>query len=95
MRSTGAPAAPFQAEADDSVGGETLAAALASLRYGGGGGSLGQYRRRDVWARLGGDFRPPMLDELAADEVGLDGVPAALECSRGCGNQGRTLVRVR
>lgn len=125
----GDPKRPLQREswiaAVDSVGGETLAAVLASLRYGGAVAASGNTggvglpttvfpfilrgisllgidsvqcpidRRRDVWARLGGDLRPPMLDELAADEVGLDGVPAALERIRGGGNRGRTLVRVR
>ena len=36
-------------------------------------------RRREVWRRLATDLRPPRLDELATDEVTLDGVPAALE----------------
>lgn len=125
----GDPARPLQKErwtaAVDCVGGETLAAVLASLRYGAavaasgntGGVALSTTvfpfilrgiallgvdsvqcpiaRRRDVWARLGRDLRPPLLEELLAGEVGLDEVPAALERIRGGGNRGRTLVRVR
>ncbi|TQK30198.1 acryloyl-CoA reductase [Arthrobacter sp. SLBN-53] len=125
----GDPARPLQKEkwtaAVDCVGGETLAAVLASLRYGAAVAASGNtggmalpttvfpfilrgiallgvdsvqcpiVRRRDVWARLGRDLRPPLLEELVAGEVGLDEVPAALERIRGGGNRGRTLVRVR
>ena len=125
----GDPKRPLQKEnwiaAVDSVGGETLAAVLASLRYGAAVAASGNTggvalpttvfpfilrgvsllgidsvqcpigRRRDVWARLGRDLRPPMLDDLAADEVGLDEVSGVLERIRGGGNRGRTLVRVR
>jgi acrylyl-CoA reductase (NADPH) len=49
-------------------------------------------RRRDVWGRLAGDLRPD-LERLATDEVGLDGVPAALERTLAGGMRGRTLVR--
>jgi acrylyl-CoA reductase (NADPH) len=51
-------------------------------------------RRRDVWARLATDLRPARLDDLATDEVDLDGVPGALERILSGGAQGRTLVRV-
>ena len=125
----GDPKRPLQKEtwsaAVDSVGGETLAAVLASLRYGAAVAASGNAggvalpttvfpfilrgisllgidsvqcpigRRRDVWARLGRDLRPPLLDELVADEVGLDDVPAALHRIRGGGNRGRTVVKVR
>ncbi|MGU3653207.1 acrylyl-CoA reductase family protein [Mycolicibacterium sp. A43C] len=125
----GDPARPLQKErwtaAVDCVGGETLAAVLASLRYGAAVAASGNtggmalpttvfpfilrgvallgvdsvqcpiVRRRDVWARLGRDLRPPLLEELVAGEVGLDEVPTALERIRGGGNRGRTLVRVR
>lgn len=125
----GDPKRPLQKEAwiaaVDSVGGETLAAVLASLRYGSAVAASGNTggialpttvfpfilrgvsllgidsvqcpidRRRDVWARLGRDLRPPLLDELAADEVALTDVPTALERIRAGGNRGRTLVRVR
>jgi acrylyl-CoA reductase (NADPH) len=52
-------------------------------------------RRRDVWRRLATDLRPARLDDLATDEVDLDGVPAALERILSGGAQGRTLVRIR
>jgi len=51
-------------------------------------------RRRDVWRRLATDLRPARLDDLATDEVDLDGVPAVLEQILAGGAQGRTLVRV-
>jgi acrylyl-CoA reductase (NADPH) len=51
-------------------------------------------RRREVWHRLATDLRPPQLDELATDEVTLDGVPAALERILSGGARGRTLVRI-
>ena len=112
------------AGAVDCVGGETLAAVLASLRYGAavaasgntGGTSLPTTvfpfilrgvallgidsvqcpieRRRAVWARLAGDLRPTVLDDLATDEVALADVPAALERILAGGARGRTLVKV-
>ncbi|MGY1807068.1 oxidoreductase [Blastococcus sp. SYSU D00669] len=122
------PKRPLQKEtwagAVDCVGGETLAAVLASLRYGAAvaaSGNTGGFalpttvfpfilrgvallgidsvqcpidRRRAVWARLADDLRPPVLDELATDEVPLDGVPAALERLLAGGARGRTLVKV-
>ena len=51
-------------------------------------------RRREVWGRLATDLRPPRLDELATDEVTLDGVPAALDRILSGGARGRTLVRI-
>ncbi|WP_342777338.1 oxidoreductase [Modestobacter excelsi] len=51
-------------------------------------------RRKEVWRRMATDLRPPRLDELATDEVPLDGVPAALERILSGGAQGRTLVRI-
>jgi acrylyl-CoA reductase (NADPH) len=48
-------------------------------------------RRKEVWGRLATDLRPD-LDRLVADEVGLDGVPAALERILAGGMRGRTLV---
>ena len=51
-------------------------------------------RRREVWARLAGDLRPSSLEDLATDEVPLDGVPAALARILEGGARGRTLVRV-
>src|SRR5439155_4483564 len=50
-------------------------------------------RRIAIWERLAGDLRPPDLDKLVAREVGLDGLPAALdEVLRGA-IRGRVLVR--
>lgn len=51
-------------------------------------------QRREVWARLATDLRPRSLDELATDEVTLDGVPEALELVLAGRAQGRTVVRV-
>jgi hypothetical protein len=51
-------------------------------------------RRREVWQRCGTDLRPGGLDDLAADEVGLDGVLAALDRILAGDARGRTLVRV-
>ncbi|CQD23223.1 MULTISPECIES: acrylyl-CoA reductase family protein [Mycolicibacterium] len=124
----GDPARPLQKEtwagAVDSVGGSTLAAVLASMRYGSAVAASGNtggvalpttvfpfilrgvsllgidsvqcpiLRRRQVWERLAGDLRPPLLDKLATDEVGLAEVAAALARIRAGANRGRTLVRV-
>ena len=125
----GDPSRPLQRErwagAVDCVGGEMLAAVLASLRYSAAVAASGNTggvdlpttvfpfilrgvsllgidsvqcpigRRREVWARLAGDLRPPALEDLATDEVGLDGVPGALERVLAGGARGRTLVRLR
>jgi acrylyl-CoA reductase (NADPH) len=48
-------------------------------------------RRREVWGRLATDLRPD-LDRLVAGEVGLDGVPDALERIFAGGMRGRTIV---
>jgi putative YhdH/YhfP family quinone oxidoreductase len=119
---------PLQREtwagAVDCVGGETLAAVLASLRYGGAVAASGNTggvglpttvfpfilrgvsllgidsvrcpieRRRQIWARLADDLRPPALEALATDEVALADVPAALERILAGGARGRTLVAV-
>ncbi|AWT51499.1 alcohol dehydrogenase [Mycolicibacterium smegmatis MKD8] len=124
----GDPARPLQKEtwagAVDSVGGGTLAAVLASMRYGSAVAASGNtggivlpttvfplilrgvsllgidsvqcpiLRRRQVWERLADDLRPPMLDELATDEIGLAEVPEALARIHAGANRGRTLVRV-
>lgn len=124
----GDPARPLQKEtwagAVDSVGGGTLAAVLASMRYGSAVAASGNtggialsttvfpfilrgvsllgidsvqcpiVRRRQVWDRLADDLRPPMLDVLAAEEIDLAGVPAALARIHAGANRGRTLVRV-
>ena len=119
---------PLQREtwagAVDCVGGETLAAVLASLRYGAAVAASGNTggvavpttvfpfilcgvsllgidsvqcpieRRRAVWARLAADLRPPSLDALGTDEVGLAEVPNALARILDGGARGRTRVRV-
>lgn len=112
------------AGAVDCVGGEMLAAVLATLSYGAAVAASGNTgglsvpttvfpfilrsvsllgidsvqcpieRRRAVWARLADDLRPPLLDDLATDEVDLSGVPGALERILNGGNRGRTLVRL-
>ena len=51
-------------------------------------------RRRVVWERLATDLRPETVDDLATDEVTLDGVPRALERILAGQARGRTLVRV-
>jgi len=50
-------------------------------------------RRRQVWARLGGDLRPPDLDALVEREVDLRGVDAALDEIVAAQVRGRILVR--
>jgi acrylyl-CoA reductase (NADPH) len=49
-------------------------------------------RRRDIWARLAGDLRPPDLQELVAREVGMDGLPDALDDILAARVRGRILV---
>ncbi|MDP5183615.1 acryloyl-CoA reductase [Blastococcus sp. BMG 814] len=122
------PERPLQKErwagAVDCVGGATLAAVLASLRYGAAVAASGNTGgmalpttvlpfilrgvallgidsvqcpidlRRAVWQRLATDLRPAALDDLATEEVPLDGVPAALERILAGGARGRTLVRI-
>jgi putative YhdH/YhfP family quinone oxidoreductase len=51
-------------------------------------------RRRMVWNRLATDLRPRALDDLATEEVSLDGVAKALSRVLAGDAQGRTLVRV-
>jgi acrylyl-CoA reductase (NADPH) len=48
-------------------------------------------RRRAIWNRLADDLRPD-VERLTADEVGLAGVPDALERILAGGMRGRTLV---
>jgi acrylyl-CoA reductase (NADPH) len=49
-------------------------------------------RRRAVWRRLGAELRPPDPDALVAREVGLHGLPAALEEILAAKVRGRILV---
>jgi acrylyl-CoA reductase (NADPH) len=51
-------------------------------------------RRRMIWERLAGDLRPATLDDVATDEVTLDGVAGALERILAGQARGRTLVRI-
>ncbi|HYA68915.1 MAG TPA: acryloyl-CoA reductase [Acidimicrobiales bacterium] len=52
-------------------------------------------RRRAVWARLGGELRPPDLDALVEREVQLDEVADALDEILGARARGRILVLPR
>ncbi|MGH9096870.1 MAG: acryloyl-CoA reductase [Acidimicrobiales bacterium] len=49
--------------------------------------------RREVWNQLAGAFDPSVLDDMAADQIGLDGVPAALAAIAAGSVRGRILVR--
>jgi len=50
-------------------------------------------RRRAVWGRLAAELRPPDIDALVEREVGLEGLPAALEDILAAKVRGRILVR--
>jgi len=50
-------------------------------------------RRRAVWGRLGAELRPPDIEALVARQVGLDGLPAALDDILAARVRGRILVR--
>lgn len=50
--------------------------------------------RRETWARLATDLRPPHLDDAITREVGLDGLEDALSAVLRGELQGRTVVRV-
>lgn len=52
-------------------------------------------QRTELWRRLAGDLRPRALESIATEEIGLDGLPEALDRVLAGGNRGRTLVRVR
>ncbi|HEX3460190.1 MAG TPA: acryloyl-CoA reductase [Acidimicrobiales bacterium] len=111
------------AGAIDCVGGQTLAAVLRTLRYGGGVAASGLTggnaletsvypfivrgvallgvdsvqtpiaERREVWSRLADGFDAALLDEMAADEIGLQQLPDALSTIMAGGVRGRILVR--
>ena len=49
--------------------------------------------RRAVWSQLAGAFGESLLDDMAAEEIGLDGLPAALAAITAGGVRGRILVR--
>lgn len=50
--------------------------------------------REQVWALLGGDWKPGHLDRICTGEVDLHGLPGAFERMLGGGSQGRTVVRI-
>ena len=50
--------------------------------------------RRDTWARLADDLKPPHLEDTIAREVGLDELEDALDAILRGELQGRTVVRV-
>jgi acrylyl-CoA reductase (NADPH) len=56
--------------------------------------NLALEKRTAIWNRLGGDLRPPKLEESIAREIGLDEAPAALTAILKGQVQGRTLVRL-
>lgn len=51
-------------------------------------------QRRQVWDRLASDLRPPDLDDLVAEEVGLEGLEPVLDAILAGRVRGRTLVRL-
>lgn len=51
-------------------------------------------RRRAIWQRLAGEWKPPALDAIASDEVDLDGLPEALGRILRGQMRGRTVVRL-
>jgi acrylyl-CoA reductase (NADPH) len=50
--------------------------------------------RRETWARLATDLRPPHLDDAITREIGLDELDGALSAVLRGELQGRTVVRV-
>lgn len=48
-------------------------------------------RRRQIWSRLGDDLKPASLERLGRD-VGLDGLPDALDAILAGQMLGRTVV---
>ncbi|HEV3264902.1 MAG TPA: acryloyl-CoA reductase [Acidimicrobiales bacterium] len=51
--------------------------------------------RRAVWNQLAGAFAGSLLDDMAAQEIGLEELPAALSAITAGGVRGRVLVRPR
>lgn len=120
----GRPLLPARfAAAVDTVGGDTLAAVVKSLRYGGsvaacglvGGADLAMTvypfilrgvnllgidsaqcapaKRREMWRRLAGAWKPPTL-ETVASEIGLAELPQKIRDILAGAVRGRVLVRV-
>jgi acrylyl-CoA reductase (NADPH) len=50
--------------------------------------------RRTLWDRLANEWKPPLLEEIVAGEVGFDGMMPIFESMLAGGSRGRTLVRV-
>jgi acrylyl-CoA reductase (NADPH) len=50
--------------------------------------------RRETWARLATDLRPPHLDDAITREIGLDELDGALDAVLRGELRGRTIVRV-
>jgi len=50
--------------------------------------------RRKLWDRLANEWKPPHLDEIVRDEVGLDDMAPVFERMLAGGALGRTVVRV-
>ena len=50
--------------------------------------------RRTLWERLGGDWKPPHLDEIIRGEVSLDGMAPVFEQMIEGRSRGRTVVRI-
>jgi len=50
--------------------------------------------RKEIWARVAGDLRPPGLEDAMAGEVGLDELEPALDALLRGEGRGRTVVRV-
>jgi len=50
--------------------------------------------RRALWERLGGEWKPPHLDEIIRNEVDLDGMTTVFEQMMAGRSHGRTVVRI-
>jgi putative YhdH/YhfP family quinone oxidoreductase len=50
--------------------------------------------RDEVWRHLADDWKPPQLADIAAREVGLDGLPAVFDRMLAGGSLGRTVVKI-
>jgi acrylyl-CoA reductase (NADPH) len=50
--------------------------------------------RRQLWARLAGDLRPPGLDDVLVSEIALEDLDETLDMILGGGVRGRRLVRL-
>lgn len=50
--------------------------------------------RAKLWRRLAGEWKPPLLDKIASDEITLDELPGVFEKMLEGRSSGRTLVRL-